>query len=103
MKKPERQEERVPAVLPVQVDGHGPGRTRDVSANGVFFETDVVVTEGSEIRFEIDLEGPTGRMILKCRGTVVRVEQGGGKFGVAARILESGMEKAPVIAQPATA
>jgi PilZ domain len=84
-------EERVTAALPVSLD-RGAGITRDVSTSGVFFETDVNYTPGSEISFSIELNGPAGKLMLKCQGQIVRVEDRGGKVGVAAKIIESRLE-----------
>ncbi len=70
----------------------GAGITRDVSASGVFFETDVNYAAGSEISFSIELDGPGGKMMLRCQGQIVRVEQRDGKVGVAAKIIESRLE-----------
>jgi hypothetical protein len=86
-----RSEERVPAALPVHLD-RATGVSRDVSASGVFFETDVNYAEGSVISFSIEVEGPEGKMMLKCQGKIVRVERRDGKVGVAARIMESKLE-----------
>ena len=84
-------EERVAAALPVSLD-RGAGITRDVSASGVFFETDVNYAPGSEISFSIELQGPAGKMMLRCQGQIMRVEDRGGKVGVAAKITESRLE-----------
>ena len=84
-------EERVRTARPVHLD-QGTGITRDVSASGVFFETDVDYAAGSEISFSIELEGPGGKMMLRCQGQIVRVEQRDGKVGVAAKIIESRLE-----------
>ena len=83
--------ERVPAAQPVHLD-QGTGITRDVSASGVFFETDVNYAAGSEISFSIEIDGPVGKMMLRCQGQIVRVEQRDGKLGVAAKIIESRLE-----------
>ncbi len=84
-------EERVRTARPVRLD-QGTGITRDVSASGVFFETDVNYAAGSEINFSIELDGPGGKMMLRCQGQIVRVEQRDGKVGVAAKIIESRLE-----------
>ncbi len=93
MAKGKRGEERVLATRPVRLD-RGTGVTRNVSASGVFFETEVNYAAGSEIRFAIELDGPTGKMMLKCQGQIVRVEHRDGKVGVAARIVASTLESA---------
>ena len=84
-------EERVRTARQVHLD-HGTGITRDVSASGVFFETDVNHAAGSEINFSIEFDGPTGKMMLRCQGQIVRVEHRDGKVEVAAKIIESRLE-----------
>ncbi len=85
-------EERVPTARPVKLD-NGTGITRNVSAAGVFFETDVDYAPDSEISFAIELDAPGGKkMMLRCQGRIVRVEQRDGKVGVAAKIIESRLE-----------
>lgn len=86
-----RNEERVPSTLPVSLE-HGTGITRDISPAGVFFETDRAYSPGSEISFSIELDSPGGKMTLKCQGRIVRVEDRGGRVGVAAQIIASKLE-----------
>ncbi len=84
-----RQEERISVARPVRLD-RGVGVTRNVSASGVFFETDVDHAPGSKISFAIELDGPQGeKLMLKCQGEIVRVEHRDGKVGVAAKIIAS--------------
>lgn len=83
-----RKEERVSASLPVDL-GTATGVTKDVSASGIFFETDVSYARGSTIRFAVELNTPGGKMWLKCRGHIVRVELRGKRVGVAVKITES--------------
>ncbi len=85
-------EERIPTTRPVHLD-QGAGITLNVSASGVFFETDASNRSGSEISFSIELESPQGKMMLRCQGQIVRVEQKDGKVGVAAKIIESRLEQ----------
>ena len=73
---------RVSAVLPVRV-GKAHGTTRDVSASGVFFETDIAYHRGSKIHFEIQLETPWGHAVCDCDGKIVRVERRDGAVGIA--------------------
>ena len=87
-----KREERIATELPVYLDEIARGVTQNVSASGVFFETDKECIPGSEISFSIELDGVAGKMMLKCLGHIVRVEQHGGKVGVAARIIESRLE-----------
>lgn len=88
-----RIEERVERELPVDLGG-ATGVTRNVSASGVYFETEAQYAVGNEIRFVVDLASTGAAMVLKCKGEIVRVTQGEGKIGVAAKILESTMEVA---------
>ena len=78
-----RLEERYAADLPLTLDS-GTGMTRNMSASGVFFETDEDVNPGSEIDFTIVLDAfmPGGPICLRCRGKVVRVTRMGGRVGV---------------------
>ena len=67
--------------------------TRDVSASGVFFETGEDMAAGGGIEFTVEFDSPTGKMVMRCSGRIVRVERSGaGKIGVAAKILESRLE-----------
>ena len=79
------------AALPVQVGDRICGTTRDVSASGIFFETDAAFTAGGSISFAIDIDAPGGKMQLNCRGEIVRVEQRDKRVGVAVRIVESSL------------
>lgn len=88
-----RGEERVRVALPVRLDS-ATGLTRDVGASGVFFEVDTSYKPGSEIGFIIEMEAFAEKMLLKCRGSIVRTENCGEKIGVAVRITESVMETA---------
>ena len=86
-------ETRVKAVLPIRVEGRPAGLTRDVSPNGVFFETEEEMKEGSPIVFSIELDTGGERFLMQCEGQIVRVENQGGKKGVAARIVVSKLMK----------
>lgn len=79
---------RHPMALPVDVAGTGPGLTRDVSASGVYFECGGGLEAGSPIQFDVTLDHAERgeRYRLRCSGAVVRVEEKGGRVGVAATI-----------------
>lgn len=85
-----RTEERVSATLPIQV-GTATGITRDVSASGMFFVTDTPHNLGSQVILEVALDTPGGRILLKARGSVVRVERRDEGAGVAVKFVESTM------------
>lgn len=86
-----RKEERVPAKLPVDLGG-ATGITRDVSASGIFFETDASYAVGGSISFAVEFDTPGGKMMLKCEGDIVRIEPRGKRVGIAVKIVESKME-----------
>jgi len=85
-----RREERVTASLPVILVDAG-GSTCDVSASGVFFETDASLVVGETIDFTMEFDAPGGKRLLKCRGQVLRTEQRAECMGVAVMILDSAM------------
>ena len=88
----QRKEERIVTSLPVKL-GEAMGLTRNVSAAGIFFEIDGACTVGSDISFALELETPTGKIMLKCKGSIVRTEsRDNNKLGVAVKISESVME-----------
>ena len=84
-----RREERVQAGLLVALASGGSGVTRDISATGIFFETEAQYTKGNQIDLTVELDAPAGRLQLKCQGEIVRVEQHDGKVGVAVKITDS--------------
>jgi len=92
---PRRKADRIAAKLPVSLPGLGLGTTTNISASGVFFVTDVDVAPGSPVSFSIELSSGSVRMVLECTGEIVRVERAGGKTGLAARIVESRLERKP--------
>ena len=62
----------------------GKGKTRDVSASGVYFETDEDLHEGESIQFVLTLGEATGEEItIRCEGSVIRLERHGQQSGVA--------------------
>ena len=93
MTSAKRKEERVHAAIPVDL-GVGTGITRDVSASGMFFETDVDYAVGSEITLSVKFDTPGGELVMKCKAQIVRVEHRDGKVGVAAKMIESRFEAA---------
>lgn len=81
-----RREERFDTTLAVRLE-QGGGVARNVSANGIYFITDIVLQKGEPVRFSLDFAGqPGGALIVKCLARVVRVEPCDGKLGVAAAI-----------------
>lgn len=82
-----RRERRVSASLPVDV-GRGMGVTRDVSASGMYFETDASYGVGSSVNIALSLDTPWGKVMFRCDGKIVRVESHDRKVGVAVQFVE---------------
>jgi len=91
---PQRGHERLSVGLPVQLET-GTGRTWNISASGIYFETDVDLAQGNPISLEVEFNSPDGKLALKVHGSVVRIEQLGGKIGVAVSIADSVLETIP--------
>ena len=92
----QRAEERTPTRLPVKIDNKPAGTTRDLSANGAYFETDLEYRVGSAIEMSIQFEDANGTTNLDCFGRIVRVEpRGGGKVGVAVKITQRNLKVPP--------
>lgn len=89
MKGTYRIEPREQITLPLQLIGGGNGVTRDISASGLYFETDSELQVGSLIDFEIELDTPGGPMKFKAQGQIVRIEPQGGRTGAGVKLLAS--------------
>jgi hypothetical protein len=86
-KKEKRKGERVQAALPVAVEGM-PATARDVSASGIFLETDAAYALGSPVRLALDLDTPWGKVVIRSQGKIVRVEHRDEKIGVAVQFVD---------------
>ena len=80
-----RREPRHQMVVPLSV-ADAVGYTTDVSASGVRFEFNSLITPGSVIEFELALNGMSVPVQVRCLGRVVRVEARGFKTYIAATI-----------------
>lgn len=70
-----RIQHRVPASLPVEVrsgDTAWRGRTKDVSAGGIFVLTRRPLKAGESVRVGLTLPAPAGGPVVSARGVVVR-------------------------------
>jgi hypothetical protein len=66
------------------------GFTHDVSASGVFFWINGgSYTVGDQISFSLEMSRPDGRVMIKCRGVVVRIEKNEARLGVAVKFTET--------------
>ena len=77
---------RFDAALPVTMEDAG-GTTHNISAQGIYFETDVAQRIGSLVNFTVEytLYGQKHRLL--CEGKVVRVDPQGDRVRVAARLV----------------
>ena len=86
-KKDKRKGERVRAALPVKVEGL-PGTMRDVSASGIFIETDATHALGSAVDLALELDTPWGKVMMRSQGRIVRVEHRDERIGVAVQFMD---------------
>jgi hypothetical protein len=80
---------KVPARVRTAHGAEHSAETRDVSASGIFLYTQSRMEQGSEVELVLILppELTSGeRCWVCCQATVVRVEESGARFGVAAQI-----------------
>jgi hypothetical protein len=84
---------RIPTRVPARVRSpkgtDHTAQTRDVSANGVFLYTKARMEKGSEVELVLILppELTSGEKCwVCCQATIIRVEEEGSGFGVAAQI-----------------
>lgn len=82
-----RASQRIQVEIPVYL-GQEKAITRDVSWTGIYFLTDQTLDQGGSLNFSLDLNYalPGKAIKLDCQGEVIRIEQLGDKFGVAAKI-----------------
>jgi hypothetical protein len=96
---------RFDTALPVHIGGAA-GNTQNISAHGVYFETDVEQRVGALVNFTLEFTLYGRQHQLLCEGKVVRVEQHGDRIGVAARLVApffDGLEEAePGLPEAAT-
>lgn len=83
---------RVKAEFPVHAPNGAQGRTKDISATGIFLELDTKQKPGSIISFWVELDTPGAKMKLVCQAEVVRVEQADGKTKVATKIISQELQ-----------
>jgi PilZ domain len=80
---------RVPTRVRTAQGADHTAQTRDVSANGVFMYTNARIEAGTEVELVLILppELTSGEKCwVCCQATVVRVEEKGPEFGIAAQI-----------------
>ena len=82
----DRHEDRFSADLPLKLEG-GTGIARNVSANGIYFVTDLSLQQGAPVRFTLEFNNfASGPIAVNCIARIVRVEKQGASNGIAAAI-----------------
>lgn len=89
MKNEHRTAPREQVDLPLRLGSGLNAVARDISASGLFFETDSQQRLGGLIDLEIEFDSPGGPMKLKAQGKIVRLEAQGGRTGVGVKLLTS--------------
>lgn len=80
--------------MPIELDC-GRGETRNVSASGIYFVTDLELVKGTPVSFTLRFKQASGGpFLLRGEARVARVERVGGKFGVGAAISHYELERA---------
>lgn len=82
----QRRAVRFATALPLEMEGIA-GTTRDVSENGIYFETDALQEIGPVVTFIMRYRQGGELRELQCDARVVRVEARGDRVGVAARLM----------------
>ena len=77
---------RFDTALEVDMEGLE-ARTRNISASGVYFETDVDLPIGTVLNLNVQFTHGGKKHWLACEGEVVRVTREDDHHGVAARLL----------------
>ena len=89
MDEEKRREERIRLEVPVML-ANGMGMSRDISDSAIYFVTEQFLPPGSSVNFSVRLDHacPGKPLQLDCRGQVLRVEEAGKQFGIAASLGE---------------
>lgn len=84
--KYERGADRFDTELPVELGGIR-GFARNISASGIYFETETTREPGSNVNFTVEVNVRGQRLKLQCDGEVVRVGCHDGLLGIAAKFV----------------
>ena len=79
----------------------GEGLVRYLSASDVYFTTDLPLTRGATLRFELETADLAGPLWIDCAVRIVRVEKLGGQNGIAATIIKMQFRRIPEAANDA--
>ena len=80
--------DRFDTELPVEIGGIQ-GLTRNISASGIYFETEMAQEPGSRVHFTVEVNVRGEKLKLVCEGEVVRVDRNDGVLGIAVKLASS--------------
>ena len=92
MENENRTETREQISLPLKLDDGLNAVTLDISASGLYIQTDAEQRVGNLIDVEIDLDTPSGPIKFKAQGKIIRIEPHGHRIGVGIELLSSRLE-----------
>ncbi|WP_296442655.1 PilZ domain-containing protein [Rhodoferax sp. UBA5149] len=84
--KYERGADRFDTELPVELGGIR-GFSRNISASGIYFETETTREPGSNVNFTVEVVVRGQKLKLQCEGEVVRMGCYDGLLGIAAKFV----------------
>ena len=90
-----RQSPRVKASVAVHFDDRRIATTRDLSPSGVYFIGEGTYERDQPIEFDMEFDSPGGKLLLHCRGRIVRIDNLADRIGVAVEITESVLRRSP--------
>lgn len=82
----QRAAQRFGLALRLTIDGDE-GATHDLSATGLYFESETAYVQGQTLSMVLEFPGATGTRKPACEAEVVRVTTVGERFNVAVRLL----------------
>ena len=77
--------DRFDTALPVEINDMQ-GLTRNISATGIYFESQVAQEPGSPVHFTVEVSVRGEKLKLDCEGEVVRINRKEGLLGIAAKL-----------------
>ncbi|MEO8119248.1 MAG: PilZ domain-containing protein [Rhodoferax sp.] len=77
--------DRFATQLPVKM-GRTHGLTRNISATGIYFETESAQEPPSRVHLSVEVVVRGEKLMLVCDGEVVRVDHKDGALGIAAKL-----------------
>ncbi|HAL39694.1 MAG TPA: hypothetical protein DCP03_16960 [Polaromonas sp.] len=88
--------DRFDTELPDEIGGVQ-GLTRNISATGIYFETELTQEPGLRVHFTVEVNVRGEKIRLVCEGEVVREDRNDGVLGIAAKLASFFADAAEVI------